>query len=124
MRRTCAPVTSTAARTLAELAGRCGIDPDGLEKTVAEFNAHARLGEDPEFGRGTTPFNRGSGDPDHGPNPSLAPLEKPPFYAIKVLPGSFGTFAGLKADPRRAGAGRPTASPSPACTRPAATRPT
>ena len=25
------------------------------------------LGEDPEFGRGTTPFNRGSGDPDHGP---------------------------------------------------------
>jgi predicted oxidoreductase len=29
----------------------------------------------------------------------LAPIEKGPFYAIKVLPGSFGTFAGLKADP-------------------------
>ena len=43
-------------------------------------------------------FNRGSGDPDHGPNPSLAPIEKGPFYAIKVLPGSFGTFAGLQAD--------------------------
>jgi succinate dehydrogenase/fumarate reductase flavoprotein subunit len=85
-------------RTLTELAGRCGIDAAGLEKTVAEFNAYARLGEDPAFGRGATPFNRGSGDPDHGPNPSLAPLEKPPFYAIKVLPGSFGTFAGLKTD--------------------------
>ena len=44
-------------------------------------------------------FNRGSGDPEHQPNPSLAPIEKGPFYAIKVLPGSFGTFAGLKTDP-------------------------
>lgn len=24
--------------------------------------------------------------------------ERGPFYAVKVLPGSFGTFAGLKAD--------------------------
>ena len=44
-------------------------------------------------------FNRGSGDPEHKPNPSLAPIQKGPFYAIKVLPGSFGTFAGLKTDP-------------------------
>ena len=87
-------------RTLAELARKCGIDPDGLTKTVAAFNEHARVGEDPEFGRGTTAFNRGSGDPEHKPNPSLAPIEKEPFYAIKVLPGSFGTFAGLKADPQ------------------------
>jgi len=43
---------------------------------------------------------RGSADPDHKPNPSLAPIEKGPFYAIKLLPGSFGTFfAGLKTDP-------------------------
>jgi hypothetical protein len=59
---------------------------------------HARVGEDPEYGRGSTAFNRGSGDKNHYPNPSLAPLEKGPFYAIKVLPGSFGTFYGLKAD--------------------------
>ena len=69
-----------------------------LEQTVAEFNRHARVGEDPEFDRGVTAFNRASGDPEHGPNPSLAPLEKGPFYAIKVLPGSFGTFFGLRAD--------------------------
>jgi succinate dehydrogenase/fumarate reductase flavoprotein subunit len=85
-------------RTLDELARECGIDPTGLKRTIGQFNRHARNGEDPEFGRGSTPFNRGSGDPDHTPNPSLAPIRKPPFYAIKVLPGSFGTFAGLRTD--------------------------
>jgi succinate dehydrogenase/fumarate reductase flavoprotein subunit len=84
--------------TLDELAHRCGIDPAGLTRTVASFNTHAVVGEDPEFGRGISAFNRGSGDPGHEPNPSLAPIEKGPFYAIKVLPGSFGTFAGLKTD--------------------------
>jgi succinate dehydrogenase/fumarate reductase flavoprotein subunit len=88
----------TRGRTLEELARACGIDPAGLADTVAAFNQHAAVGEDPEFGRGRSAFNRGSGDPDHTPNPSLAPIEKAPFYAIKVLPGSFGTFAGLKAD--------------------------
>jgi succinate dehydrogenase/fumarate reductase flavoprotein subunit len=85
-------------RTLPDLARACGIDPGGLVRTVREFNEHARVGEDPRFGRGCTPFNRGSGDPDHGPNPSLGPIERPPYYAIKVLPGSFGTFAGLRTD--------------------------
>jgi succinate dehydrogenase/fumarate reductase flavoprotein subunit len=85
-------------RTLDELARACGIDPAGLAATVESFNEHAAVGEDPEFGRGRTAFNRGSGDPEHGPNPSLAPIEQAPFYAIKVLPGSFGTFAGLCTD--------------------------
>ena len=85
-------------RTVQQLAVACGIDPRGLVETIAEYNHHARNGEDPAFGRGTTPFNRGSGDPDHKPNPCVAPIEKAPFYAIKVLPGSFGTFVGLKTD--------------------------
>jgi succinate dehydrogenase/fumarate reductase flavoprotein subunit len=87
-------------RTLIELARECGIDAATLEETVARFNAGARRGEDPEFGRGTTPFNRYGGDPTVGPNPSLGPLEKPPFYAVRVVPGSFGTFAGLATDAR------------------------
>jgi succinate dehydrogenase/fumarate reductase flavoprotein subunit len=86
------------ARTLERLALACGIDPRGLVDTITEYNHHARNGEDPAFGRGTTRFNRGSGDPDHKPNPCVAPIEKAPFYAIKVLPGSFGTFVGLKTD--------------------------
>jgi len=86
------------ARTVELLAAECGIDAKSLAATIAEYNRHARLGDDPAFGRGTTPFNRGSGDPDHKPNPCIAPIEGAPFYAIKVLPGSFGTFAGLKTD--------------------------
>ena len=86
-------------RTLAELAQKCGIDPPGLEKTVAVFNENAWHGDDPEFGRGATVFNRASGDADNPwPNPSLAPLERGPFYAVKLVPGSFGTFAGLVTD--------------------------
>ncbi|OLT51151.1 FAD-binding dehydrogenase [Corynebacterium sp. CNJ-954] len=87
-------------RTLRELAEKCGIDPDGLEDTVAEFNENARRGVDPDFHRGETEFNRYGGDPKVGPNPSLAPVENGPFYAVKVRPGSFGTFAGIAADGR------------------------
>ena len=65
---------------------------------MAEFNKNARAGVDPVFERGSTEFNRYGGDPRVKPNPSLAPLEKGPFYAVKVLPGSFGTFAGIAAD--------------------------
>ena len=54
-------------RTLEELAPKCGIDPRGLVATVEEFNRHARKGRDPEFGRGTTPFNRGRATPSTGP---------------------------------------------------------
>ena len=49
------------------------------------------------------------------PNPSLAPLEKGPFYAVRIVPGSFGTFAGLATDARArvldAGYRRPGARP-------------
>lgn len=86
------------APTLAGLAEACGIDAAGLVATVDAYNRDARRGEDPAFGRGRTRFNRGSGDPDHRPNPCVAPIERAPFYAIKVLPGSFGTFAGLATD--------------------------
>ncbi|MEV4899962.1 FAD-dependent oxidoreductase [Citricoccus sp. NPDC055426] len=88
------------ADTIEELARRCGIDPEGLARTVREFNEHARRGEDPAFARGATAFNRSGGDPEVGPNPSLAPLQKGPFYAVHVRPGSFGTFAGIAADTR------------------------
>ncbi len=86
------------ARTLRALAEKCGIDPAGLERTVEQFNRDARAGVDTEFGRGSTPFNRYGGDQKIGPNPSLAPIERGPFYAVRVLPGSFGTFAGIATD--------------------------
>ncbi|OLL31248.1 FAD-binding dehydrogenase [Burkholderia sp. SRS-W-2-2016] len=84
--------------TLAELAAACGIDAAGLTDTVSAYNRHAQHGLDPQFHRGSTPYNRVQGDASHQPNPCVAPLEKGPFYAVKLLPGSLGTFAGLATD--------------------------
>lgn len=85
----------TEGKTLAELAQKCGVDPKGLEQTVREYNGPAARGEDPAFGRGSTAFNRYLADPEHGPNPCVAPIERGPFYAIKVLMGDLGTFDGI-----------------------------
>lgn len=87
----------TRAASVRDLAKACGIDPDSLAETVATWNEHARRGEDPLFGRGSTSYNRKQGDPLHdGTNPCVAPLTQGPFYAVKVMPGSFATFAGLR----------------------------
>lgn len=85
-------------RTLPDLAQVCGIDAQGLVRTVVDYNHGAVQGEDPQFGRGTTLYMRLQGDPDQIPNPCLAPIETAPFYAVRVVPGSFGTFAGLRTD--------------------------
>ncbi|MDO8631819.1 MAG: FAD-dependent oxidoreductase, partial [Phycisphaerales bacterium] len=86
-------------RDLVELANRAGIDPAALTNTVKECNVDAREGRDTRFGKGSTAYNRFQGDASHQPNPCVAPLEKPPFYAVKIGPGDLGTFAGLKTDP-------------------------
>jgi succinate dehydrogenase/fumarate reductase flavoprotein subunit len=85
------------AASLCGLAKICGIDA-GLEESVASYNRSARNGEDPEFGRGWSPYNRNQGDPERAPNPCVAPIERPPYYAVEVRPGSFGSFAGLRTD--------------------------
>ncbi|NIF24983.1 FAD-dependent oxidoreductase [Pantoea sp. Tr-811] len=87
-----------SARTLAALAERCAIDAAQLQRTVADFNYHAAHGEDPAFGRGASAYNQAQGDPLNAPNPSLRPLREGPFHAVKLLPGSLGTFAGLRTD--------------------------
>lgn len=87
-----------SGRTLTELAEQCGIDADTLSHTLKRFNADAEKGIDTEFHRGESPYNRVQGDPDHRPNPSLAPLHQGPFYAVKIQSGSLGTFAGIPTD--------------------------
>ncbi len=82
--------------TLAELARQAGIDPRGLEETVRQYNLGAERGVDNEFGRGTTAFNRYLADPEHRPNPCVAPIGKGPYYAVKVIMGDLGTFDGLR----------------------------
>ena len=84
--------------SLAELATTAGIDAAALQATVAAFNGSARDGKDPAFGKGSKAYNRFQGDALHGPNPCVAPLETPPYYAIKVVIGDLGTYAGLATD--------------------------
>jgi succinate dehydrogenase/fumarate reductase flavoprotein subunit len=84
--------------TLAELAGKAGIDAKAFEATVAQFNGLAVEGRDPAFGKGSRAYNRYQGDALHGPNPCIAPIQDGPFYAIKMVIGDLGTYAGIKTD--------------------------
>jgi 3-oxosteroid 1-dehydrogenase len=88
------------AGSLAELAEQIGVSADGLAKTVDRFNEFARVGKDADYGRGDSAYDRYYGDPNCKPNPNLAPLAEPPFYAIKVVPGDLGTKGGLRTDER------------------------
>ena len=81
--------------SIRDLAGKIGVDPTQLEATVKEVNVYAREGKDPFFGKGTKAYNRYQGDALNAPNPCLKPLEKAPYYAIKLVIGDLGTYAGL-----------------------------
>jgi predicted oxidoreductase len=87
-----------SAPTWAGLAAKIGVEAATLQSTIDRFNGTAARGEDPDFGKGTDAYHRFNGDPTHTPNPCLAPLEKAPFYAMKMIPGDIGTFLGLRAD--------------------------
>ncbi len=84
--------------TLAELAQNCGLDPKALTETVQRFNQFARGGVDEDFQRGDSAYDRYYGDPTVKPNPCLAPIEKPPFYAVQMVAGDLGTKGGLVID--------------------------
>ncbi|MFT4148664.1 MAG: FAD-binding protein [Paracoccaceae bacterium] len=90
----------TRGATLAELAGRIGVDPAGLAASVAANNAFAADGVDTAFGRGTSAMNRFNGDAAAGGrNPCLGPLNRAPFYALKVVPVDLAGSGGLRTDP-------------------------
>jgi len=84
--------------TVAELAAQMDVDVPTLTGTFARFNEYAAKGEDPDFGRGVNAYDRYYGDPRNTPNACLAPLEKPPFYAIRIFPGDIGTKGGVVTD--------------------------
>ena len=80
------------------LADQIGIDEAELVSTVERFNQFARNGKDLDFKRGESAYDNYYGDPTIQPNPNLAPLQKPPFYAVKMWPGDLGTKGGLVTD--------------------------
>ena len=86
------------ADTLAELATQMGVDGEALAAAIERHNHYALEGKDPDFHRGEKAIDRYYGDESIKPNPSLAPIVKAPFYALKVYPGDLGTKGGLKTD--------------------------
>jgi 3-oxosteroid 1-dehydrogenase len=84
--------------TFHELARKCGIDAGGLAVTAVEYNKFAALGADPTFHKGERAYDRYYGDPSVKPNPCVAPVSKPPFYAFALYPGDVGTSGGLITD--------------------------
>ncbi|MEY9594542.1 FAD-dependent oxidoreductase [Bradyrhizobium yuanmingense] len=84
--------------TLEALAAKAGIDAKAFAETVRQFNVTAPLGQDAAFGKGSKAYNRYQGDALHGPNPCVAPIENGPFYAIKMVIGDLGTYAGIVTD--------------------------
>ena len=67
--------------SLEELASKTGINLDGLQKTVDEYNKACETGRDGHF---------------HKNNRYLRPVKQPKFYAAKFLPGSYGSRGGIR----------------------------
>ena len=85
------------ANTLRELARLLGVNADNLEATVARFNGFAESGVDADFGRGTYPWAAMMTGDRRRKNPNLGPLDKPPFYGLKLHVASVGVnAAGLR----------------------------
>jgi succinate dehydrogenase/fumarate reductase flavoprotein subunit len=86
------------ARSIEGLSAQIGIVPASLTATIANYNAQAKQGRDPEFGRGSTIYQRHLGDPSHKPNPCVAPIVRAPFLAMRIYPADLGTAIGMKVD--------------------------
>lgn len=87
------------AGSVAELAEKISVPADRLGATLERFNGFARAGKDDDFARGQSASDRYYGDDRVAPNPCLAPIARPPFYAIALFPGDLGTKGGVRTDP-------------------------
>jgi len=87
------------ASTVEELAESIGVPAKQLVQTLRRYSTFAKSGVDRDFGKGTSAYSHYSGDPTLK-NPNLAPIDRPPFYAVAVYPGDVGTKGGLKIDER------------------------
>jgi 3-oxosteroid 1-dehydrogenase len=88
------------AESLAELGALIGVPVDEFVQTITRFNENASDGDDPDFGRGRSAYDRYYGDPTITPNPNLRALTKGPFYAVRMVLSDLGTCGGLTADHR------------------------
>lgn len=92
------PAWLPRAESVDGLAALIGVDPEGLEQTVAGWNKACAEGTDPDFGRGENIYDQYCGDPEAWPTPNMGPIAEPPFYAVRVLAGTIGTKGGPVTD--------------------------
>lgn len=87
----------TTAHSVEELAQKIDVDAKGLAETLGKNNLYAQTGVDPDFKRGTNPFNTLLlGDPAFKPNPNLGPIDVSSLVALRMHPSTLGTSIGLK----------------------------
>jgi len=87
------------ADTVEGLAAVIGVPADALANTVARWNGFCAKGKDEDFHRGDRAYDNFLGDPFYdGPNQTMGPIDKGPFYAIEVYPGDVGTYGGVVCD--------------------------
>lgn len=73
------------ADSLDELAAKTGIDPEGLTKTVEQYNGFCEKGFDEQY---------------YKKHEVLRPIKAPKFYAGRFLPGAYGSLGGIKINHR------------------------
>lgn len=90
----------TQADTLVHLANDLGIDAAGLTETVNRWNAFVDSGDDADFGRGRSAYDRWSGDGRHRGElaSTLGRIDEAPFFAVEVHAGTLGTSGGPRTD--------------------------
>ncbi|MDG5482694.1 3-ketosteroid-delta-1-dehydrogenase [Mycolicibacterium gadium] len=84
----------------AELARKIGVPESQFVATLHRFNEMAHAGQDSDFERGRSAYDRYYGDLTVTPNPNLRALDRGPFYAVKMVLSDLGTCGGLRADDR------------------------
>jgi succinate dehydrogenase/fumarate reductase flavoprotein subunit len=85
------------ADTMEDLAALLGVDAEALKQTQERFNSFAQSGEDEDFGRGASDYDRFYGDRRHeGAGATLGEINTPPYYAVPIEIGALGTNGGAK----------------------------
>lgn len=82
-----------------QFGGEGGDSAGGAEVNVGSTGQSGQSGPNGAGGRGSDIYQRHLGDAEHGgPNPCVAPIETPPFYAVAVRPADLGIAAGIVTD--------------------------